>query len=560
MATQEQLENALRNAAAKARAGDERAAQAARRLAAELKAVRAPQQPAAVEMTPEELNANNARLTGTDVNLDPTAGNSFLQNLAIGAGKSVADTGRGLAQLVGRGMTPEQVAEQRQIDAPIMATGGGITGNILGQVAQIAVPVGGGARLASVAGKAAPYVSAAARGGAFAASQPIATGESRGANAAAGAALGAVGQGIASGAGRLATKAKEVLNPVVRQSIDAARNMGIPLNVSQTSASPAIRAAQAATKWLPFSGAAKSAQRQQESFNRAVGKTFGADASTLSDDVMRAARKKLSAGFDDIYSRNDVAVTPDTARRFLALERRALADMTDAESKVIRNQIDEILRAAETGSMSGRKYQALRTQLQRVEKRPDAIGSAVRQVRTELDEAAAASVGPRDADALAKLRSGWANLRTTEDALSQVSGASGNVRPASLFPLIRKGATPEMRVLAKVGQNVLKDGVGDSGTAQRVLYQQLLTGGVGAPAAMAADVAGLAGGGLLAGRALNSNVASKLLAQGRPTAALAGLARPAPRLLPTQAAGMAGVMDIGNVTGYDPNDPRYRGD
>jgi hypothetical protein len=455
-------------------------------------------------------------------------------------------------------MTPEQVAERRQMDAPLMSTGGGITGNVLGQVAQVAVPVGGGARLLSYAGKASPYIAAAARGGAFAATQPVATGESRGSNAAMGAALGAAGQGAATVAGRLAAKAKAAIGSEVSKSIDAARRMGIPLNVAQTGASNAIKALQAGTKYLPFSGAASSLRRQQEAFNRALSKTFGADAGTLSDDVMREARKKLSAQFDDVYSRNDVQITPAVVRKLASVERAAFSDMEEAKALVVRNQINKILSEAQSGSMTGQKYQSLRTAFQELEKGNPEIARMVKVVRTELDDAAVNSISAADAAILKKVRPQWANLRTTEDALKQVGGAAGNVRPASIWPLIRKGSTQEMRVLGKIGQNVLKDGIGDSGTAPRVMVQQALGGGIGAPIAMATDLTGLAAGGLIAGRVLNSNTASRLLGQGRPSAGLAKIAKTAPRLLPVIPA-QAAAMDIGTVSGYDPNDPRYRG-
>lgn len=549
MADRAQLENALLRAHA---AGD---VDAARRLARAIKA----QQPAApTAAVAKSADDPSLWVGGAVPSTDPTQGNSFLRNAGAGAGKSVVDTYEGLKQLVGAGMTPEQAMERRQLDAPLMDTGGGITGNIAGQVAQMAVPVGGGARAASYLGRAAPYVAAAARGGAFAAAQPVATGESRGENAAAGAAWGTLGQGVADVAAVGAKAAASRLGPVVRESIEAARAMGIPLNVAQTTNSGPIRTAQAVTKYLPFSGAAKAAQRQQEAFNRAIGKTFGADSAVLSDDVMKAARQKLSQQFDDIYSRNDVAITPDTVRRLAEVERRAFQDMVPEEAAVIRNQVNKILEQAGDGSMNGRMYQSIRTSLQKAEKSGGNIGRIVKEVRNELDDAAAQSIRTADAAALKRVRSGWANLRTTEDALGQVAGASGNVRPAALYPLIRKGATPEMRVLAKVGQNVLKEGVGDSGTAQRAMYQNMMTGGAGL-AASAAGLGKLVAGGALLGRALNSKTAANLLQQGRPSAALAKVAKAAPRVLPVIPA-QAAAMDIGTVSGYDPSDPRYRGD
>ena len=77
-------------------------------------------------------------------------------------------------------------------------------------------------------------------------------------------------------------------------------------------------------------------------------------------------------------------------------------------------------------------------------------------------------------------------------------------------------------------------------------------------AASAAGLGKIVAGGALVGRALNSKTAANLLQQGRPSAGLAKVAKVAPRLLPVIPA-QAAAMDIGTVSGYDPNDPRYRG-
>lgn len=512
------------------------------------------------------------------ISTDPSDGRNWGQNFAASYGGAIPGLVRGAQQFGTE--TAQRVAqaygidtpalgaevqrlrtradEMRELEAPLEATSGGFWGGLAGNVAPMMVAP----NVAPVTlGRLAPYANAAIQGGAFGALQEVGEGQSRGLNALLGAGLGAGGQAVAGGLGRLATRATEKLSPVVREGIERARQLGIPLNASQTSASPAVKAAQAASQWLPLSGAASARKAQQEAFNRAVGKTFGADAPTLSDDVMKAARQKLSAEFNDIYARNDVSVTPDTMRRLLAIERESGENMSSEEAQIVRNQIERIVRESGDGQMTGDKYQSVRSLIQRAESRGGDVGRVIRQVRKELDDAAAQSVGPKDAARLAAVRSGWANMRTTEESLKQVAGAAGNVRPASLYPLVRNGSTKEMRELAQIGQNVLKDGLPDSGTAQRLLYQSLLTGGAGIGGGLAAlgTLGKFAAYGAVAGQALNSKVASKLLQQGRPTKALAGLARPAPRALPVltpQAAALLGlsrdeegVLNIGTVHG-----------
>lgn len=487
-------------------------------------------------------------IRGAGQGFDPTEGQNFGQNLVQGFGKAFVDTGRGISQLFG-GASEQDVQRAREIDAPLMQTGGGFIGNVAGQATQIAAPIPGGAAL-SVGGRLAPYLASAGRAAAFGGMQGTVDGESRAVNAAQEGALGFAGQGIADAGGALAKRAASRLPETVRESIQLARQAGIPLRADQVTQSAPLRAAAAVTKWLPFSGAGRSAQKQQEAFNAAVGRSFGLEgAPVLTDDAMRGARRALSDKFEGIYARNDVALSPAAVRKLAEIEGQAARRLTKDEADVVRNQLDDILANADDGVLTGQKYQAVRSMLQRAEG-PDKVGSSVKELRKALDDIAADAVGPEDAATLKKVRSQWANLRTTEDALKQVSGAAGNVKPASLYPLIRKGSTKEMRHLAKIGQNVLKDVVPDSGTAQRAMYQSLLTGsgtagvaGAAAGLGVIVPVAKMAAIGALAGRGLNSNVGSKLLEQGKPTKGLARLLQSSPRVLP--AAGPAGLAALG---------------
>lgn len=68
---------------------------------------------------------------------DPTADMGTGQRLLAGVGKAFADVGRGAGQLVGL-VDRADVAEARRLDAPLMNTGAGATGNFAGNVALMA--------------------------------------------------------------------------------------------------------------------------------------------------------------------------------------------------------------------------------------------------------------------------------------------------------------------------------------------------------------------------------------------------------------------------------------
>lgn len=96
----------------------------------------------------------------------------FLDKFNAGMGKAFSDVGSAAKQLVGGGPDAAQVAEQRKLDAPLMKTGGGLAGNVGGNLAILAplavVPgaasVGGAAALGATAGALQPTKDATERG------------------------------------------------------------------------------------------------------------------------------------------------------------------------------------------------------------------------------------------------------------------------------------------------------------------------------------------------------------------------------------------------------------
>lgn len=91
---------------------------------------------------------------------DPTEGMSTFEKVAAGAGKAIYDTGRGLGQMVGL-VSRQDVEEARKRDAPLMATGAGMAGNIGGNIGMALLP-GGALKAGSVIANAARAPGAAA--------------------------------------------------------------------------------------------------------------------------------------------------------------------------------------------------------------------------------------------------------------------------------------------------------------------------------------------------------------------------------------------------------------
>lgn len=385
---------------------------------------------------------------------------------------------------------------------------------IAGDVATFAVPASKIGQL----GRAGRYVGNAALGATIGATRGVREGETRTGNAVMGGVLGAAGEGAAGVLRAAGARSAGAVREGVRLAAEAAKRAGIPVYASQVSSSIPAKVAASASKYLPFSGAGQAAERQQVAFNRALSRSMGAEADQLTDDVVRGARKQLSADYTDIYGRNSVPLTSDAVTKLAEVRNSVARGLTDDQARVIDNFLDDIIENADQGVLTGEKYQALRTLMQKAE-RNDAVGSAVGQVRKALDSIAESAVGPKDAELLKQTRQRWANLRTIERALQQVSGAMGDVRPASIWPLLRGGSTQEMRDLGRVGQ-LIKDPIADSGTGARNLFYATLGTGAGTSpltgGASLAPAALMTLGGATIGRAANSNaLANFMLRDGR---------------------------------------------
>lgn len=445
---------------------------------------------------------------------------------AAGGGSRLADTAVGAGQLLGV-LGDGDVSQHRQASGFLDGSGWATGGKVATDVAMLAAPGSAIARAPTLGTRLAAN---AALGGGLAGIQPTLGDESRLGNAATGALLGGGGQLLGEGLGALASRARAAAaaDPTRQSMLQLAKDKGIPLHISQVSESKPMKALAAAAEYLPFSGAGKAGAKQQEAFNRAISKTFGADAAKLTDEVMNAARQRISDGYEQLYARNDIPLDPNAIRALVATETSLGKRLTEAEAKVVGNQLDSILtEASQTGMLTGKKYQALRSQIMKAEG-PTSVGNAVKELRQALDDIAAKAVGPEDAALLKQLRGEWANLKTVRGLLTQVSGASENVRPAAVWPAIRKGSTKEMRDLARLGQTLLKNPIPDSGTAGRLLGSGvLLGGGWGTGGTALPALAGMLGTGAVAGRALNSPALGRLVST--PGAASTALSRVAPR-------------------------------
>lgn len=454
--------------------------------------------------------------TGDRVNQEfynPTRGMSTPQLLAAGAGKAVSDIGLGARQLAGD-IAPEtfnqvprvEIERRRNLDAPLMNTGAGFVGNVAGNVAMAAAPIPG-LPLASRAGNVARNVIPAA-------AQPVGEFDNRAVNVATAGGL-ALGGDIA---GRTLGRALSgTANQPIREAAEFAARQDIPVYPSQVTGSRALQKLSAAVnESVPFSGATAAAQRQQSAFNRALSRSFGIDAEDLSPQSMSTARQLFDQRYQEVFAGNPIQLDTDAAASMRRILDNARRELTAEEFGVVQRNFASIANNFQSGAVDGSLYQALRGQLYGAAKGGNQ-GRFIKQLAGALDASAARSLPENLVPQLRRTNQEYGNFRVVEDALRQVSGASNDVSPASLWNILKQRglqrASPEMQEFARLGQVVLKNRVPDSGTTGRVAGLAGILG-TGAGAIDIGTAGAALGTGALVGRGFNSARLGQLLASG----------------------------------------------
>jgi hypothetical protein len=478
-------------------------------------------------------------------------GESAVDLALAGAGKSLNDTGMGVAQRVndflryqtmgmvpgleqGRQQIQQTIDQQRETDAPLMGTGAGLAGNIGGQVVQAMAMPGGAATLPGKFGM------AAVQGGTFAATQPVNSDESLAGNTAMGAGLGALGQGVASGLGRVAKGASDLIDPAKLALIEKARLLGIPVNAAQVSDSRFMKTLASVVNKLPLSGGDKAAKAQGTAFTRAAAKTIGEDAEALTPEVMAAAKARIGGQFDQLATQSGVKVDDALTAQLTQIVDEAKRYSPDGAAAGVANIVEDLLSKADSGVIPGQAYQAFKTKLGQLARTPNnSLGGSFSAVQGALEDALGRSI-PADAKgAWRSAREQWRNLKVLEKLAAK---NSGSVPPAQLLSKLNAGKSTtayggggELGDLARIGQGVLKDPIPNSGTPERQTVLGAL--GVGGGALAGFDPMTLAGGlaaGAGLGRAVNSQAFSRYLTggMGKFGRTFLGAGRVAPYALP----------------------------
>lgn len=466
--------------------------------------------------------------------IDPTEGMSGAEKFFAGMGKAAVDIGRAVKEITGNA-SPQEIDDAKALDAPLMRTGAGITGNLTGNLLASMLPAGaagvalrGAASVPALAGAvqageglaaAHPMLSAvlsgAGSGALMGALEPTGSADNRASNMAKNAAIGGAASAAMRGLAR-------VVRP--ETSDDAAKliDEGVRLTPGQALGG-AWKASEEKLASVPLLGdIIKGAQRRSvEDFNRAafnralapIGEKVGRDFKP-GREAVDAVGRKIGDAYDDVLQRIGRVDLDQT----FSGEVNKIASMTDELGDAAQKQFMSILknrvvdRMTPAGTMSADTMKIVESDLGRLARQykgsPDpnqrGLGSAINEVQASLRRAVQRSAPPGAADDLANANRAWAEFVRVEDAASRIGAKEGVFTPAQLTSAVRsqdrsvrKGAFARGEALgqdfAESGKNVLTQEVPDSGTAGRLLATALAAGGpVGMIEPTTATIAALA--------------------------------------------------------------------
>lgn len=397
------------------------------------------------------------------------------------------------------------------------AIGRGISGALTGsglasQIAKVASALGTTQKVARVVADA-PGL-AAVSGGTGAASSDIArqAGASPGVQLAAG-----IAGGLAPSARQLTaaalrarpvSAAKAATNEAAAEKDEAVRILlknNIPLTAEQRGVKLIGHAARGVDSVV---GKSEFHIRQQRAFNAAVLSKAGSEGGAATDGVMKDLRQRLNLEFDDLS--NTVPTKLDeklqTALREIGEE---AANELDSNSEIAK-QIRRLTERGSSGHIDGRTAQNARSALGRLQgSQNPSVKHFASQIRKQLDAALERSASPANAKRVRTVIDQYRIMKQIENAVA--GNAEGNISATKLYngmsqkkfggreQVVYGQGDQSLVDLARAGKQLLREPVGDSGTASRV--GPILGGIAGATGAIAHLPATLAvGTGMAAAR------------------------------------------------------------
>jgi hypothetical protein len=331
--------------------------------------------------------------------------------------------------------------------------------------------------------------------------------------------------------------ARKLVQPISNQRtpegkalVQEADKLEIPLSAGERTGSGPMQLVESQFERYPFTSGPQKAikQEQQSAIDRASLAASETKGNVASPEVLDSRFKQLGDRRDDLADHNTLNLNqevPDSAApprqpgqphpttdlygEIINYNDKVRRDtgLTPA-IEAVKNHTHELLLHVKPGdTVDGQLYRKWDTQIREAIDKADNgdTKDALRGLRNLVQDGMGQGMSPPDAAEWKQINRNFANLYVTADAVGGAGGkaAEGHVPPKALRQAVINsvGEIPYTRgvgdqnKLARIGQDIVADPVGDSGTAGREYVNKLLTG---APLMIGAG-GGFMGGGVTGG-------------------------------------------------------------
>jgi hypothetical protein len=381
-----------------------------------------------------------------------------LESAFIGAGKTLTQLGRGVQQAYygATGDDKAQAALKAKVD----------------EEAALYKPLADKHGLATGIGEALPVLAGGPLTMAAAGGLEYGTPAEKALRAGAGFVGGKAGELVGKGIGRVAQPIRSATADATQALFDKYGISGLP---GQITGSAPMQWLESTIAKLPGGGRVRAnLDAQSEGLGRAAMGSMGAEGSAVTPEAVQAAKRALGDVFQNTPKGQTVAIDQTVAERLIGVEQNHLKNLSPDQRSIVQQYVSDILAHGENG-MPGDVYQKARSRIAaRANSTQDSeLKTALTGIYKTLDDAFVASASPEASAAMKTARGQWQAAKTLEP-MAQESGVLSPARVANGA----KGMPGQLGDLAKLGSKM--KGLPDSGTAQRLFYQQLLSGGGGA--------------------------------------------------------------------------------
>lgn len=405
----------------------------------------------------ERLSLISYRMAGEQAPVeqyDPTADMGTGQRVLAGIGQGMMNVGRHAANLVGL-QSDQQLADAKALDAPLLATGAGKTGALIGEVAATAPLMMGGAGVLGRVGMGAKVLSnPIARGVVEGAAQGalMADPGEKGAGAIMGGAFGGALPAAGAGLGKLAHG--------IKRTPEAERLLaqGVDLTPGQMNPGGILNQMEESWQSVPLVGPVIRGAREnaQSSFQRAATQAASAPGTKIAqgpaDEMLEAAYKSFEPLYDQakgfpLYpgvmrqAGGDIPLAsfgkPGALRR-AAMDRNVRADDATRKSvgQWLENQLTQ-LPGKGRGQVSSDDLIDLRSAVRAEARRAasqgdDAAADLLKNGERALTDTLESQLPPDALQALRTADSRYGIYKTLEDAVARSKDMPGGFTPSKL--------------------------------------------------------------------------------------------------------------------------------